>query len=125
MVELERLGVYTMTRHDIINFCKTFPAAYEDYPFDASWTAMRHRTNHKTFAFIYERNGRLCVNLKCEPLRADFLRSIYRGVKPAYHMNKVHWNTVIIGEDVPENELFAMVEHSYGLICPKVRKKHV
>ena len=114
-----------ISREDIINFCKTFPSAYEDYPFDDQWTAMRHRTNHKTFAFIYERNGRLCINLKCEPLRADFLRSIYHGVNPAYHMNKVHWNTVIIGEDVPENELFAMVEHSYSLICPKVRKKHV
>lgn len=117
-----------MTRQELIDFCLTFPAVYEDYPFDdiidaGAWTVMRHRTNRKGFAHIYERNGKLCVNLKCEPLEADFLRQAFADVTPAYHMNKVHWNTVTLGGDVPGDELKRMVERSYGLIKPKVRKK--
>ena len=99
-----------------------FPAAYEDYPFDENWTAMRHGGNKKSFAFIYERNGKLCVNLKCEPSEADILRRIYKDVTPAYHMNKEHWNTVIIDGDVPEQALMEMIRHSYDLIKPKMRK---
>lgn len=116
-----------MTRQDLIDFCLTFPAAYEDYPFDdiavaGAWTVMRHRANKKSFALIYERNDKLCVNLKCEPFEADFLRQIFTDVKPAYHMNKIHWNTVTLGGDVLEDELKQMVGNSYDLIKPKARK---
>jgi predicted DNA-binding protein (MmcQ/YjbR family) len=113
-----------MTRRELIDYCLTYPDAFEDYPFHdgpkdgGSWTVMRHRLNKKGFAFIFEREG-LCVNLKCEPLRADFLRRLYQGVTPAYHMNKVHWNTVRIGSDVPEDALFDMIEHSYQLTSAK------
>ena len=66
-----------MTRQELIDYCLTLPAAYEDYPFDditddKRWTVMRHQANKKTFAMIYERNDRLCINLKCEPIEADF-----------------------------------------------------
>ena len=117
-----------MTRREIIGFCLTFPAAYEDYPFDSiadagAWSVMRHRTNKKSFALIYERNGKLCVNLKCDPIEADFLRQAFADVNPAYHMNKVHWNMIEIGGDVPDDELRRMIESSYDLIKPKVRKR--
>ena len=116
-----------MTRRQLIDYCLTYPDAYEDYPFDGLvgapgvWTVMRHKDNKKSFAFIYERDG-LCVNLKCEPLRADFLRQIYTGVMPAYHMNKEHWNTVRPGE-IPENALYEMINHSHQLTMPKERRK--
>jgi len=117
-----------MTRQEIIDYCLTLPAAYEDYPFDEitddkRWTVMRHKANKKTFAMIYERNDKLCVNLKCDPFEADFLRQIYEDVTPGWHMNKVHWNTITFGGDVPEDELKCMIEHSYCLIKPKVKKK--
>jgi len=115
-----------MTRRELIDLCLTFPAAYEDYPFDDftagnAWTVMRHRGNRKGFAHIYERGGRLCVNLKCDPFEADLLRSAFQDVTPAYHMNKVHWNTVHIDGDVPEEELRRMIGNSYDLIKPKQR----
>jgi len=115
-----------MTRREHIDFCLTFPAAYEDYPFDnitdaGAWTVMRHRTNKKSFALIYERNGKLCVNLKCAPIEAAFLRQVYVDLTPAYHMNKDHWNTVTLGGDVPDDELKRMIENSYNLIKPKAR----
>ena len=114
------------TRQALIDFCLTFPAVYEDYPFDdivdaRAWTVMRHRANKKSFALIYAWNGKLCVNLKCEPLEADFLRQAFECVTPAYHMNKVHWNTVTPDGDVPEEELKRMIERSYDLIKPKAR----
>ena len=111
-------------RQELIDFCLTLPAVYEDYPFDeladSAWTVMRHRANKKSFALIYERNGKLCVNLKCEPLEAVLLRQAFADVTPGYHMNKEHWNTVILGGDVPDALLMRMVEQSYGLIKPKV-----
>ena len=81
-----------MTRQHIIDYCLTFPAAYEDYPFDditdpGKWAVMRHMANKKSLALIYERDGKLCVNLKCNPLEADFLRQAFKGVTQGYHMN--------------------------------------
>jgi len=117
-----------LTRKEIIAFCLSFPEAYEDYPFDGitdpgAWTVMRHRANKKSFALIYKMDGKLCVNLKCDPFEADDLRQIFKGVTPAYHMNKQHWNTVEVGSDVPKGELFRQIENSYGLIKPKIRRK--
>jgi len=120
-----------MKRREIIDFCLNFPAAYEDYPFDGgdahsddgSWTVMRQKTNRKGFAHIYVRNGKLCINLKCDPFEADFLRQAFNDVTPGWHMNKVHWNTVTLGGDVPDDELKRMIERSYDLIKPKVRAK--
>jgi predicted DNA-binding protein (MmcQ/YjbR family) len=83
---------------------------------------MRHRQNTKTFALIYEKWGKLCINLKCNPFEAEMLREAYQGLTAGYHMNKEHWNTVFISGDVPEDLTKAMIENSYDLIKPKDRK---
>lgn len=57
------------------------------------------------------------------PLEADFLRKVFKDVTPAYHMNKLHWNTVALGGDVPEADLKDMIERSYNLIKPKLRRR--
>ena len=106
-----------MTRQDLIDFCLTFPGAYEDYPYDhiskpGSVAVMRHNANKKSFATVYERNGRLCVTLKCEPMEADFLRQTYRDVEA---MKSPVWNYVYVGGDVPEEELRSMIGSSYDL----------
>ncbi len=116
-----------ISRAYAIEYCLAFPGAYEDYPFDdivdaGAWTVMRHRSNKKGFAHIFERNGKVCVNLKCEPMRADFLRRVYKDITPAYHMNKEHWNTLELGGDVPEGELRRLIAHSYDLTKPKPRR---
>ncbi len=114
-----------MTRRELIDLCLTMPGSYEDYPFDGDdWCVVRHRANRKGFAHIYERGGRLCVNLKCDPFEADFLRQAYTDVAPAYHMNKVHWNSVLLCGDVPVRELKNMIEKSYALVAPKARKNN-
>jgi len=120
-----------MTRQELIDHCLTYPGAYEDYPFDGtdahsddgSWAVLRHRANRKGFAHIYQREGLLCVNLKCAPLEADFLRGAFDDVLPGYHMNKTHWNTVRVGGDVPVEELKRMVEFSFALTGQKGKKQ--
>lgn len=115
-----------MTRRELIDHCLSLPSVYEDYPFDSiadagAWTVMRHIGNKKSFALIYERNGALCINLKCDPLEADFLRRMYADVTPGYHMNKNHWNTVTLGGDVPAQHVCDMIQHSFDLTKPKKR----
>lgn len=113
-----------MTKRELIDYCLSYPGAYEDYPFDSastaeggSWAVIRHRGNRKSFAMIYERGG-LCINLKCEPMRALFLREAIPGVSPAYHQNKEHWNTVLT-DVTPWEDLENMIQHSYDLTAPK------
>ena len=117
-----------MTRQGLIALCLMYPDAFEDYPFGGKeaggvvWTAIRHICNKKTFAFIFERDG-LCVNLKCEPAQADMLRQLFDGITAAYHMNKTHWNTVRVDSDVPLDVLQDMLDESYRLSAPRLRKK--
>ncbi|WP_204517846.1 MmcQ/YjbR family DNA-binding protein [Brevibacillus fulvus] len=112
-----------MTKDDIIKYCLSFPGAYEDYPFGDGWIAIRHQGNKKMFALIFNYNQHLCVNLKCEPHRADFLRGLFGEVKPGYHMNKEHWNTVILDGELPEHEIHDMVKHSFELTKPKSKRR--
>ena len=114
-------------RQRLIAFCLGLPFAYEDYPFDnitdpGAWTVMRHSINRKSFAYIYERGGSLCVNLKADPLDADFLRHTFEAVSPGYHMNKTHWITVAVGGDVPWEQIEELIRRSYDLIKPKRTK---
>lgn len=113
-----------MTRKDLLALCLGHPGAYEDYPFrDDSWACVRHGAGGKIFAFVYHRHGALRVNLKCEPMRADFYRQVYENVEEGYHLNHRHWNTVTPGGDVPLNELRSMIRHSYELTAPKKARR--
>ena len=56
------------------------------------------------------------ANLKCEPDLALELRDRYEEVRPGYHMNKKHWNTVDLGGSIPPTELRKMIDHSYDLV---------
>lgn len=111
-----------MTKQDLIDYCLTFPAVYEDYPFDDTTTLIRHLGNKKMFALVDHLNGKLHITLKCDPAKADFLRSVFESVAPGYHMNKQHWNTVYVDGDVPEDEIYAMIQDSFDLTKPKAKK---
>ncbi|PAK55742.1 MmcQ/YjbR family DNA-binding protein [Paenibacillus sp. 7541] len=112
-----------MTIEEFIEHGLSYPGSYEDQPFGEGWTAIRHKGNQKIFALIFNRDGHLCVNLKCDPDRSDFLRQAFKEVQPGYHMNKEHWNTVILDGELPEEDLHDMVRHSYELTRPKRKIK--
>ncbi len=61
-------------------------------------------------------DGDLSINLKCDPALAIELRERYSSVIPGYHMNKKHWNTVILDGTVPDKEIFSWIDHSYELV---------
>lgn len=112
------------TREEAITFCKTYKNAIEDYPFhDNNWTLMRHKDNNKSFAAIYEHQGNIWINVKCDTKWRDFWRSAFDSVVPAYHMNKEHWNSIILNGNVPSKEIKQMIDESYELTKPKVKGK--
>lgn len=113
-------------RAEVIAYCLTFEDVYEDEPFhDPNWTVMRHKENRKVFAWVFERQGHIWVNVKCDPEWRDFWRSAYPSVLPAYHLNKEHWNSVILDGTVPDRDVMRMIEESYGLTKPKKRAKNM
>jgi predicted DNA-binding protein (MmcQ/YjbR family) len=65
------------------------------------------------------------VNLKCDPELALDLRDRYEQVRPGYHMNKKHWNTVEIEGGIPDLELRKMIDHSYELVIKRLPKSKV
>ena len=105
-----------LTREEAISFCLTLKDVYEDYPFrDPNWTVIRHRANKKVFAWIYEKDGRIWINVKCDPQWRDFFRSAFPSVVPGYQLNKEHWNSIILDGTVPEKEIRKMIGESYEL----------
>ena len=106
-----------MKKQDIINYCLTLANTYEDYPFpkDNTSVAMKHLRNKKWFALIMEVKGELYLNLKTDPNYSDILRNTYPYIIPAYHMNKEHWNTIIIQEKIDETLVKELIEQSYQL----------
>jgi len=70
----------------------------------------------KMFALCAADDPPPSISLKCDPNQALFLRDLYAAVKPGYHLNKQHWNTVIFDGTVPEAELLGMIDDSYDLV---------
>lgn len=101
--------------------CLAKPGTTEDLPFGPN--VLVFRVAGKMFALVNLDGPPFSVNLKCDPERALLLREQYDGVTPGYHMNKQHWNTVDLAEDVPGDEIRGLVDHSYDLIVASLPKR--
>ena len=108
---------------NLIAFCLTLAGAYEDYPFGDKTTAVRHEGNRHIFALFLKHDGRELLNLKSEPFNALFRRNEFPSVILGYHVNKVHWNSVILDGTVPDDTVKEMIIESYELTGPKNRKR--
>src|SRR5207253_7814445 len=102
-----------MELSDFREYCLSKPGAVEETPFGED--VLVFKVGGKIFALAALDEVPPRVNLKCEPERALDLRDRYEEVRPGYHMNKKHWNTVELSGGVPENELRKMIDHSYDL----------
>lgn len=71
--------------------------------------------NKKTFALIYDKDGYVWINVKCDPEWREFWRNAFESVVPAYHMNKTHWNSIILDGSVPDKDIQRMIGESYDL----------
>ena len=104
------------TRKEVIEYCLSLDDSYEDYPFhDNNWTVMRHKSNRKSYAYIYEKGGLIWVNVKCDPEWIFFWRNAFASVVPAFHMNKKHWNSIILDGTVAVADIRRMIAESYDL----------
>lgn len=102
------------------NHMLSLPEATEGFPFgpDASVYSVRK----KMFGLIAVRNGNPWLNLKCDPEEALFLRDFWEAVVPAYHMNKRHWNSVILNKTIPDAEIERMIDNSWRLVVKGLPK---
>ena len=103
------------------NYLLKKPDAVESYPFGAD--VLVPKIGGKMFA-TYSKNsdGFYHMNLKCDPNEALALRDLFDAVIPGYHMNKKHWNTVILNGSVPNFEVERMIDRSYGLVVKSLKK---
>lgn len=105
-----------MNIQEVLQYCLAKNGSYKDFPFGPLPTVIK--VGSKLFAIITDNS----ISLKCDPITADFLRNQYPAVTPGYHLNKQHWNTVLINDTVPLTELKWMVDHSYDLVFKSLKK---
>lgn len=124
-----------ITNKILCDYMAALPEVRLDYPFGPEVEVFKIKS--KMFALLSmgkERvgNGDLSnkdvgqINLKCDPTEALMLRDIFPAVIPGYHMNKKHWNTVLLNGTLPERELYRMIDNSYLLVVeglPAIERK--
>jgi predicted DNA-binding protein (MmcQ/YjbR family) len=98
--------------------CLSFNGAEETFPFGPETSVFK--VGGKMFALSRLDAEDLRVNLKCEPRLAENLRAVHTEVIPGYHMNKQHWNTVIVGGQLGDTTIRDMIEDSYDLVVSKL-----
>ena len=103
------------------NYMLSRPEAWEDFPFYPHIAVMKVR--NKMFATLSVEGDIARMNLKCDPAEAQMLRDIFTAVLPGYHMNKRHWNTVVLDGSIPAGELERMIDRSYGLVVKGMTRK--
>ncbi|MBN8574260.1 MAG: MmcQ/YjbR family DNA-binding protein [Candidatus Kapabacteria bacterium] len=108
--------------HDIIReYCLQKKATSFDFPFDEE--VMACRVAGKIFVLMSILQFPVSINVKCDPEKAIDLRERYEAVKPGYHMNKTHWNTVTCDGSLSDAEIFSFIDHSYEMVLQSFPKK--
>ena len=109
-MKLETLRAYLLAR----------PGATEDHPFGPQPLVVK--VGGKIFALVSEDATPLDISLKCEPAHAQFLRDSFPAVRPGYHLNKEHWNTVTLDGSIADDGIRAMIDESYRLVAASLSK---
>jgi predicted DNA-binding protein (MmcQ/YjbR family) len=113
-----------MTSRRLRAHCLSFPGASETFPFGPETSVFK--VAGKMFALSRLEQDPLRISLKCEPALAEQLREAHAAVTPGYHLNKRHWNTVIVDGSLPDQMVKDMTEDSYDLVVsglPRARRE--
>lgn len=102
-------------------YCLSKPGAEETLPFGPD--TLVFKAGGKAFLLTGLDSEELRFNVKCDPERALELREEYPCVLPGYHMNKKHWNTIVVDGSVPAKLLKEWIDHSYELVTGAKKKK--
>ncbi len=109
-----------MNIEEFRDYCLSKSAVTEALPFDEK--TLVFKVNGKMFTLTNMENFEF-VNLKCNPQYAIDLREEYEGIKPGYHMNKTHWNSVSTDGNVPDELFYELIDLSYDLVTQGLRRK--
>ena len=109
-----------MNIEEFYAYCLQKKGVSEHFPFDEQTLVFKVGT--KIFALTDVASFR-SINLKCNPEKAIELREEYAAVQPAYHMNKKHWNTILLFSDLDDQLLKELIDHSYNLVLNSLPKK--
>lgn len=104
-----------MTHKQVEEYLLSMAGAKLDYPFGES-TAV-YKVDDKIFALVAEKSDPVQLSLKCDPLLATTLREKYETVMPGYHLNKKHWNTILLTGQLPWPEIQGLIRLSYDLVA--------
>ncbi|MEJ8547963.1 MmcQ/YjbR family DNA-binding protein [Brevibacillus borstelensis] len=110
----------------LTQYCLEKKGAVEDFPFGPEVHVIK--VGGKMFALLATGENGLQISLKCEPELAETLRLQYEAIKPGYHLNKRHWNTIQVEAGMPEGELLSLIDLSYDLVfkgLPKSAKQQI
>ncbi|MFI0491513.1 MmcQ/YjbR family DNA-binding protein [Flavobacterium sp.] len=113
-----------MNLETFYEYCLSKKGVTEHFPFDN--VTLVFKVGGKMFALsslIQWENGTPKVNLKCNPEYAQELRAQYDAIQPAFHMSKVHWNTIEINSEVTDVFVKELIDHSYDLVFRSLTKK--
>ena len=110
-----------MSPAELRDYCLSFTGAEETFPFGPETSVFK--VAGKMFALSQLGADLLCVSLKCEPALAEALRGAHAAVLPGYHLNKRHWNTVIIDGSLPGEAVRSMIEDSYDLVVSSLPRE--
>lgn len=103
-----------MTHQEVEKYLLSMPSTKLDYPFGEN-TAV-YKVNDKMFALVTEKKEPVQISLKCDPQLAETLRERYETVMPGYHLNKKHWNTIVLTGQLSWSEVKDLINHSYNLV---------
>ncbi len=103
-----------MDHKTVEDYVLSMPDAVREYPFGEEVAV--YKVHDKMFALIQEGKEPVNISLKCDPLLAQTLRERYESVLPGYHLNKKHWNTVILTGQLEWEEVQDLIRHSYLLV---------
>ncbi|HSX43918.1 MAG TPA: MmcQ/YjbR family DNA-binding protein [Candidatus Saccharimonadales bacterium] len=103
-----------MDHKTVEDYVLSMPNAKLDYPFGEDVAV--YKAKDKMFALIPEKTNPVRISLKCDPQLATLLREKYETVMPGYHLNKKHWNTVVLTGQLPWEEVQGLIRHSYDLV---------
>lgn len=106
--------LFVMDHKTVEDYLLSMLNATLDYPFGKDVAV--YKVKDKMFALIAEKSDPLGVSLKCDPQLAAILREKYETVLPGYHLNKKHWNTIILTGQLPWEEIQGFIVHSYNLV---------
>jgi predicted DNA-binding protein (MmcQ/YjbR family) len=109
-----------MNIEQIREYCLKKKGVTEEFPFDED--TLVFKVAGKIFLLASLESIPLQINLKCEPEKAINLREEYESLQPGYHMNKKHWNSIIIDGTVPSQKLFEWIDDSYNLVVAGLNK---